>query len=862
MNNGHRVTLIPVAAISIPSIAGAAVLALCLTLGVVVSTRGGAVGFTGAQALDAAGVLIRTLLVSISIGALATILALPGAWASRRLGTRWLILMAAPLLVPQYLVYAAWGLWREPGTRLGAMLEGSPAWVWQWIGHAQAVGGLALWAFPIGVVIIGASARRLDRESLDAMRQTRAGAFRRWCAVLAMLRPAILTSIGVVSTIMLGSAIPLHLARVETFTVVIWRRLVESGWSAPVWALAAPLVLLALLMGVWMSGRLARTCRDLASFGVDRDDSRLRGGVVLAWVVWAAAVIVPAGAFAMQRGTWLAVGTLPEVMGEPLLNSVVTALFAALGGLVIAIGTAVGLGARTRLVRLLTAMSAHLWIAMLFLPGVLLGGALAAAAREIHPALAEGRALTVAAHLARFGGVAAILGLVAHAVEPRELADARRMVSAVGLSAWWRSAGRLQAGLLAAAPIGLFALSLHEIEATVIVAPPGPGNLAESLLGKLHYLRDDELSAAGLIMLGSGILLGVIAGACSSRTFAALRRMAPATMLAITALLLAACGRDPSLAEPIRPSAVFGGVSGPNIGGIGDEPTLIYPRAIDSDGEHLWIADKSGWVTGTTLDGVTIARWKLPSIEKGFPVGLTIGPDGLIYIADTHMHRVAVYRPTGDTGELVRTFGELGEGPGQFIYPTDVAIVPASDGVTPDRFYISEYGGNDRVSAFDADGSYLFSFGAPRDRAADGQIGLNRPQSIVYDPARRELIVADSIDHRLGRFTLDGDLIAWIGAEGGAPGEGAGEFRYPYGLSMRRDGTLAVAEFGGCRVQIIDPETGRGLGLYGTPGRGDGQLVAPWGVASAGRDVFVLDSGNNRVMRFRSERAAPGVASR
>ncbi|MCB0818272.1 MAG: hypothetical protein KDB77_12240, partial [Flavobacteriales bacterium] len=492
-----------------------------------------------------------------------------------------------------------------------------------------------------------------------------------------------------------------------------------------------------------------------------------------AWVVWLLAVIVPTVVFASHRGVWHAITRIPAVFGDAIANSSVTALFVALGSAVIAIGTAAGLSAESRWLRRMTMAGVYGWIVMAVVPGVLVGGALASAERWSGLAWIPDRSLLVAAHLARFGCVSAILGVLAHAVESEPLRDARRMLSGGGLVAWWRSAGRLQAGLIVAAPVAGFALSLHEIEATVIAAPPGPGNLAETLLAKLHYLRDDELSAAGVVLLGSGILLGVIAGAMSTRSLRTLRRGAPIALLALAMVVVPACERrDPEVALPIEVKAQFGGLN--------EQLQLVYPRCIDTDGKNLWIIDKSGWVSRATLDGEPIARWKLPNVEKGYPVGVTAGPDGLIYIADTHQHRVAVYRPTADGAELVRTLGELGEGDGQFIYPTDVVIIPASDGVTPERIYVSEYGGNDRISAFDGDGRFLFSFGHAQDRAGDGEVVLSRPQSMVFDAHRRELIVADAVDHRLGRFTLDGELIAWIGVADQTPGVGAGAFRYPY----------------------------------------------------------------------------------
>ena len=62
-------------------------------------------------------------------------------------------------------------------------------------------------------------------------------------------------------------------------------------------------------------------------------------------------------------------------------------------------------------------------------------------------------------------------------------------------------------------------------------------------------------------------------------------------------------------------------------------------------------------------------------IEAGKPVGLSFAPDGNLYVADTHYHRVVVFTPAG---KLIHQFGSFGETDGCFIYPTDVAF--AGDG--------------------------------------------------------------------------------------------------------------------------------------------------------------------------------------
>src|SRR5690242_10273665 len=138
-----------------------------------------------------------------------------------------------------------------------------------------------------------------------------------------------------------------------------------------------------------------------------------------------------------------------------------------------------------------------------------------------------------------------------------------------------------------------------------------------------------------------------------------------------------------------------------------------------------------------------------------------MGPDGLLYVADTHYFRVMAYRPPASLDgkpDLVAQWGSYGNEPGQFIYPTDVAFTTAGNG-SVERIYVSEYGGNDRVSVFDKDHKFLFAFG--HFGYGDGEgIEFNRPQSIGMMGDR--LAVTDACNHRVGVFTLDGKLVRWI----------------------------------------------------------------------------------------------------
>lgn len=255
-----------------------------------------------------------------------------------------------------------------------------------------------------------------------------------------------------------------------------------------------------------------------------------------------------------------------------------------------------------------------------------------------------------------------------------------------------------------------------------------------------------------------------------------------------------------------------------------------YPRAAVADpGGRCFIVDKTGRIQCVTAGGDFVHQWTMPETAAGKPTGLGVDASGRVYAADTHYSRVLVFEPDG---REVARFGSFGTGPGQFRMPTDVAV--DRDGF----IYVSEYGGNDRISKFTPNYEFLLSFGGPGDGAARTQ----RPQSIwvALDGA---LWIADSCNHRICRFSRDGEFLSSFGRLGNRPGE----FQYPYNIAELHDGTLVVCEYGNNRVQRLSPR-GEPLGMWGGAGRDVGLLAYPWALAILPGDrILIVDSGNNRM---------------
>jgi hypothetical protein len=362
----------------------------------------------------------------------------------------------------------------------------------------------------------------------------------------------------------------------------------------------------------------------------------------------------------------------------------------------------------------------------------------------------------------------------------------------------------------------------------------------------------------------------------------------------LSLLSVAGCSKGLPTGGPLPTLAVIG-ETGKLPGQFG------HPRCIDNDGTTLWVLDRLARVQQFDVaSGKPLQEWRTPKGDRGKPTGITIwkgpGTPTLLCIADTHEARVLVYGIADETGKapaadsdgrppLLATFGAFGEDLGLFVYPTDVAIISTADGTGISRMYVSEYGGNDRVTVWEPapgttpNGAWVPSLvaesesGEARQEAptfvATGSFGsfgsgpdeFNRPQSLAVwgglDNAMHtsddELIVNDACNHRVGRFTLDGKLKQWYGGANGSS-DAPGAFSYPYGLCLLDDNTALISEFGNNRVQRIDLTTGDCLGLFGEGGRLRGQLVIPWGITVMNDKAWVLDTGNARVQSFQLPR--------
>lgn len=533
---GWMASLVAVVLVVMPLV-GVAAQALREWMG---SGRGGVGGVGRGQAavslVPSWGLLGNTLAWSVGIGLLAAAVAWPAAWIVRRVGLARAAWILVPLAMPAYFAYAGYGLLRAPGTPLGNWVEGLVGRGWTLAplvaSRVVAVVGLVLWAWPAAALVMGGMLRRVDEGVLEQAR-VELGAWGRARLMVRMGSPAFLAGAGLVALLMVGSAVPLHLSQTPTYAIRIWFEMTLRPGSAVVWVSAWPILVVAVLAGWVMGSRLdawtraAQRGESLAAVGGGLVGGGGGGGGVWGgrWggkgalmgvgVMMVLSVCVPAVMFVLSVRQWASVGKFWALHGEAMRDSLLVAIAVGAGVAGVAIVVWRGMQMEGWSGRV-TGWSVRLLLVGGLIPGVLVGLAWVRAA-GLGPAwFGDSVAILVLAHLTRYGFLGALVGCWLAASEARGLRELRLMDGATGWGGWWRTSGLRQGGVIAAVGVLGCALSVHEIEASVVVSPVYVQSLAQAMLGYLHFARMEELSVGALMLLGVTAGAGVVSAVVAS----------------------------------------------------------------------------------------------------------------------------------------------------------------------------------------------------------------------------------------------------------------------------------------------------------------------------------------------------------
>ena len=197
---------------------------------------------------------------------------------------------------------------------------------------------------------------------------------------------------------------------------------------------------------------------------------------------------------------------------------------------------------------------------------------------------------------------------------------------------------------------------------------------------------------------------------------------------------------------------------------------------------------------------------------------------------------VSVLRPNGTK---LRSFGTRGSGPGQFRYPRGVAVDDEGNILVADK-------GNHRIQKFTIDGQFLTSVGTE----GTGPLQFSSPMDVAFNTHNKKVYVVDNENHRIQ--VLNSDL-TFSKVIGGKRGSKSGEFTFPCGVTCDSTGNVYVTDSLNHRIQVFTA-SGKFLRKFGHYGKGEGELDWPVGVAVDSRGmVFVSENWNHRISVFTTE---------
>ena len=258
---------------------------------------------------------------------------------------------------------------------------------------------------------------------------------------------------------------------------------------------------------------------------------------------------------------------------------------------------------------------------------------------------------------------------------------------------------------------------------------------------------------------------------------------------------------------------------------------------VDSSNSRIVHFDENGIFVNAWGGFGNVADGNAPGGLFNDPWGIAVGPDGLVYVADTWNHRIQVFSPDGEFLRMWSAFDINGVLDG-FWGPRGIAVDENNHVFVTDT-------GKQRVVIFDTDGNYLSQFGGIglEEGKMDEPVGIAVSEDgLVYiaDTWNYRIQVFAPSDSGLDYFPVNSwDVEAW---------KSDSLDNKPF-LDLDADGN----------VYVTDPDRGRVLVFDG-----DGNFKKLWGGfdnsyimnvisgVSIGKDgsVWVTDALSNTLLEF------------
>ncbi|MEK6965793.1 MAG: HYR domain-containing protein, partial [Thermoproteota archaeon] len=257
--------------------------------------------------------------------------------------------------------------------------------------------------------------------------------------------------------------------------------------------------------------------------------------------------------------------------------------------------------------------------------------------------------------------------------------------------------------------------------------------------------------------------------------------------------------------------------------------SLPQKAAVDSEG-NIYVTDLGNKrVQKFDNDGVFVAAWgnSNENVEFSEPTGIAVYDD-LVFVVDSKLGTVQKF---DSIGTLITKWGSVGNEKGQFSKPNGIAV--SKDGIV----YVADTE-NHRVQKFTLDGKFISEF-----YPGDSKYSKDLPVDIAIDKDGN-IYVSDPYLNKISKYDYEENFIKKLGPNvGGYP-------MTPYGISTDLQGNVYAADGSRDRILYLD-KGGATITIFGSTGIGNGQFKVPLDVAMDPQGhLFVVDSNGHRIQKF------------
>ncbi len=209
-----------------------------------------------------------------------------------------------------------------------------------------------------------------------------------------------------------------------------------------------------------------------------------------------------------------------------------------------------------------------------------------------------------------------------------------------------------------------------------------------------------------------------------------------------------------------------------------------------------------------------------------YPQFIAVDDDGNSYVSDLGNKRIQKY---SSTGEFVSTWGQSGTLPGEFHYPSGIAV--------NDNFVFVADHDLHTIQKFSLNGTFVDQWGSFG--IHDGQ--FKYPYGVTID-SENNVYVVDTGNQRIQKFNSDGEFILSFGTSG----MGEGQFLTAIGIATDDDDNVYVTDKGNRKIEKFDSN---GILIKSMPFRGLNYIFSPEGITidPTGK-IIVVNVANNRVL--------------